>query len=968
MQKMNERAWAGQIISWIKETITAGETIFEDATNDEGIKLKSGRTKFPDILLFIDKISGIVFNGWELKFPDTPVDDREMLFNALEKAERLNSNSFVTWNGAEAIIWKIEGEYSIKNLSKLKVYPKEQGINRREDLSDKNMYLRFEYQLKQRLKLILHDLEQLYQNEEIKEAVNISLDIIIAISEVSKKVLPQIENQIFEFKGKNKYFRTEFAKWKILESSTLKILENSSRRVENVVPELVLAKFTFYKLIGKILFYLTLSENLSGGLAKFDIETSDNLKQKFENYFNKAKEIDYQAVFNKDFTDELLYNPTIEKLLFTLIEVLNRYDFKILPTEVIGNILENLVPKEEKQKFGQYFTSETLSNLVAFPAIQSQNDIVFDPTSGTGTFLNTFYNVLKFNGQKDHQTLLTQIWGNDISHFPAVLSVINLYKQKVSDVANFPRITRSDYFNLHLGQIIEIPDNKDINKINKVKLPQFDAIVSNFPFIQQEDIPNKWLTDFFREEFQEKQKAFLKDKKFVINERSDYYTYCFYNSLKYLKPDGIISAITSNAWLGKNYGQQFKRFILDNFSIKYIVKSNAEHWFTYSQVSTIFLTIQKNESHQKTKFVTLNFKLNNYFTEENKAKHIEITEEIYNQIDFCDLHENVDWQQDKYYKTVYHKKDNSITVSIVDNEKLIEATLNQDNWDTFFIAQNPLSIFEKSVINPFPELIDVGRGTRTGQDKMFLLNQEQIDESQIEDKFLQPTLKSSRDLDIIENNVEPETFLFLCYEPIDKLKNKYPNAYKWIKKWETAKNKVGKPLQQVLKANKPNWYSLKAEEPANIYISINPDKKLFFSYSNESIHLNQRLVAIRADQKDVEIMAALFNSIIGLLYVEFNGISRNLGALDLNADFFKTKMKILNPKLLTKKQKDLIISKFKPLTNRIINNYNLELQSKDRIDFDKTVLKCYGYDDHIITFLYSLLIDKITNRIEMKNR
>ena len=43
----------------------------------------------------------------------------------------------------------------------------------------------------------------------------------------------------------------------------LKILASSSRRPENVIEEEVLAKFTFYNLIGKIIFYLTLSENLS---------------------------------------------------------------------------------------------------------------------------------------------------------------------------------------------------------------------------------------------------------------------------------------------------------------------------------------------------------------------------------------------------------------------------------------------------------------------------------------------------------------------------------------------------------------------------------------------------------------------------------------------------------------------------------------------------------------------------------
>ena len=59
--KFNERTWAGHIISWIKECIDNKKTIFQDATVDTGIKLDSGKTKFPDILLFIDKTAGIIF-------------------------------------------------------------------------------------------------------------------------------------------------------------------------------------------------------------------------------------------------------------------------------------------------------------------------------------------------------------------------------------------------------------------------------------------------------------------------------------------------------------------------------------------------------------------------------------------------------------------------------------------------------------------------------------------------------------------------------------------------------------------------------------------------------------------------------------------------------------------------------------------------------------------------------------------
>jgi hypothetical protein len=161
---INERVWAGQLISWIKESITNGSSIFQDATNDEGIRLESGKTKFPDILLFIDKISGTVFNGWELKFPDTAVDDKNMLLNALEKAKHLKSDSFVTWNGSSAIIWSIKDQnYNLSSLTKLKIYPKEKSINVREDLAQRQNYLNNEPILKTRLYDILHDLEQFYR-------------------------------------------------------------------------------------------------------------------------------------------------------------------------------------------------------------------------------------------------------------------------------------------------------------------------------------------------------------------------------------------------------------------------------------------------------------------------------------------------------------------------------------------------------------------------------------------------------------------------------------------------------------------------------------------------------------------------------------------------------------------------------------------------------------------------------------
>ncbi|MBC7524540.1 MAG: SAM-dependent DNA methyltransferase [Flavobacterium sp.] len=963
--KLNERAWAGQIISWIKQSINDGTTLFQDATNDEGLKLASGRTKFPDVLLFIDKISGIVFNGWELKFPDTEADNTEMLENALEKAERLESDSFVTWNGTEAIIWKInDNNYSLSGLEKLKVYPKEKDITNRNDLADRNNYNKHEAKLQNRLNEILHDLGQLYKSGELKKAINISSNIVDAVLQTAQHFIPQLKNEINELKGDDRTFRTEFNQWKIIESATLKILSTSSRRVEKVEPEEVLAKFTYYKLIGKVLFYLTLSENLSGKVSKLELKNSKQVQKQLSNFFNQAKKIDYQAVFESDFTDKIPFNETIDELLFRLISVFNEFDFKVLPTEVIGYILENLVPQEEKQKFGQYFTSETLANLVTFSAIKSRNDVVIDPTSGTGTFLNSFYNTLQFFGNKNHQQILNQIWGNDISHFPATLSVINLYKQKVDDTANFPRIIRKDFFTLTPTQTIPIPDNTDISKINHIPIPKFDAVISNFPFIQQEDIPNDILNTQFESEFAKTQTAFLNGSKFDINGKSDYYIYCFYNSLKFLKDNGVLSAITSNAWLGKNYGLQFKNFLLDNFHIKYVVKSNAEHWFKDSKVSTIFITLEKSASKEPTKFITVNEKLEMLF----KDKSLQSFEDFYTEVDNCNNLQNKNWIEDSQFKKVYHKSDGTTTVSFVEQPHLVNSLASQENWGTYFVNQNPLNIFEKKLINPFPSVYDTGRGTRTGWDEMHIISNNENKSLKIEKEFLLPILKTSQELKTIMYSNKSEYNLFVCKEDEKTLNSKYPNAYKHIKKFETATNKTGIALPEVLKVRKPFWYSLAPEESANIFISINPSQRLFFSFSKSPLYLNQRLVAIRVKKKDVEIVSALLNSIVSLLIVELNGVSRNLGALDLNADFFKTKMKMFDPSLLSDKQTENIISQFEILSKRQIQGYENEYKQKDRIEFDEAILKAYGFKTDILPHLYSLLTETIRNRVEMKNR
>lgn len=651
--------------------------------------------------------------------------------------------------------------------------------------------------------------------------------------------------------------------------------------------------------------------------------------------------------------------------MYALLNVLTDFDFKILPTEVIGNILENLVPYEEKQKFGQYFTPETLANLVAYPAIQTKNDILFDPTSGTGTFLNSFYHILNFHGNKPHVNLLNQIWGNDISHFPAILSVINLYKQNVTETENFPRVVRDDFFNIHVGKLIEFPASHNHNQKTKTPIPLFDGIVSNFPFIQQEDIPNDKLTSFFRAQFQKEQKAFLKDDNFKINERSDYFTYCVYNSIRFLKQGGYLSAITSNAWLGKEYGFQFKQFLLDNFHIKYVVKSNAEHWFKDSQVSTIFFVLERSLYAGDTKFITLNFKLENHFSQNSLNLQIQQIEDFYNDIDNCNDIQNHDWHADGNFENLYRRKDGLVSVCIVPKDILVSSLSEKENWDQFFISTDLFGSFENCLIQYCPNIVDVFRGERTGWNDMFIISEKDIVASRIDPQYLKPYIKKPSELKCIEFDGNYQSKIFVCDEDFEKLD---AGTKSWISKFTDTQNKNGmKTIKEACAGHKPYWYSLNPKK-ANIITAINPYERFFFTYSKHPFVIDQRLIAMKVcNGYNTELISALLNSSITFLILEMRGTSRNLGALDLNANYLKT-LKALNPSVLSEEQKTDIINAFNPLKHREIKSITEEIKMPDRIAFDKIILNSYGLHVSLLSNIYSLLSDSVSNRVSMSER
>jgi len=251
---------------------------------------------------------------------------------------------------------------------------------------------------------------------------------------------------------------------------------------------------------------------------------------------------------------------------------------------------------------------------------------------------------------------------------------------------------------------------------------------------------------------------------------------------------------------------------------------------------------------------------------------------------------------------------------------------------------------------------------------MFVIPVNEIDNTEIEEEFLVPYVKSPTELEVLEFSGEYDFQLFVCSLPMDLLRKNYPGAYNWIKRFENATNRNNsKTIQDACSSHRPFWYSLHPKS-ANIVTAINPFERLFFCFSENSFTIDQRLVGINVeDEYDVELIAALLNSIVTLLSIEIRGTSRNLGTLDLNANYFK-KLEVLNPNVLTTTQINEIFRAFQPLKQRNIRTVFEEVQMDDRRNFDRTILRCYGINENILENLYQTLISSVDDRVNMKNR
>lgn len=887
----NERSWAIDLISEINIWLENRDIRIKRAGGENTLKTSSG-SKFPDVLIYGDKADGLILQGWELKMPDTPINDDDLLDNAAAKAVALGLNSFLVWNVTTAALYILEGA----SYRQIKTWENPANITSRSQVHSNKKAT------SEMLESILNDLNQYFNDGVIKSARYIDAITGDGIADMLVSNLEVYSEELKTFGIKDYRFEDEVNLWWL--SSKLEYPdENDKWRV--------LARNNLVTLFNKFIFAHALKHYNSNANIVDTLDENTSVINGIEVFENISSKADFWNVFSKNLGEELMPLPAWSNFI-SLNSLLSDLSIESIDTKLIHELIDTLVQRSKRKTAGQFATPKPLANLFAKLVVHDPRKHAYDPCCGTGTIAKAIYD-LKLD--KGIQKPLETVWASDKFSLPLRIATLNL--TQTDNIGEILRIFKEDALELRSGKNIMLHDPFDGSAINE-QLPAFSYIASNLPFVQQEDVSklNKNI-----DSINERITTLTKEPTLKLDSRSDLYAYIPFSLWNVLEENGRLGLIISNSWLGTEMGEKFFNALSRFYTIEAIITSGKGRWFKNAKVVTnMLLMTKKSDPSQKIsssiKFVTLKHDIDDI--EQNN-----MSEDIRSLINISG-HEENDLIEVQDYSTVELNYLKSLSLP----------------RSSYFADLSWIRQIEKMSVN-ISELYEVNRGERRGWDDLFF----PIQSNTIEPQYLKPVLKTPRTISKLD--VQPDGLAFCCSLSKDELKEKgHSGALKWIESFESLSNTIGKPLPAVLQRPGTNWYTMKPDTMADLVTSMNAGDRLFFGKLPEPTFVNQRL--IRLSRKDLsvnnELVHALLNSLLGIFYLEALGFGRGEGALDLNSTKLKQSLRILNPNLVSKEAETDIIARFELLKKRDILPIQKELESDDRKHFDLAVLKAFGIE------------------------
>ncbi len=659
-----------------------------------------------------------------------------------------------------------------------------------------------------------------------------------------QRFVPYVLKSLRQTVNQDESFSREYRRW--LEEQGFEVEEQSFRKT---------ALEASYILINKILFYKVLETHYDIPKLK-SAHQSAGVTETLSRKFRKILDIDYEAVFEPSIYDKIPLPEGMAEIVNDFLEEAGSYDISKIQSDVLGRIYEGLIPKDERRVLGQYYTPPPICDLIVQMCVRNDSDFVLDPGCGSGGFLiKAYHKLLQLKGgnsdAETHQEILKQLFGIDISHFPAHISVINLALRNITALSDMINVIPRDFFKVLPLQktllpiittsIGEIPGTMEL-------VPQFDAIVCNPPYTRQDEIGDEKYRDYIRKV------SLTFDGKVGLSREAGVYAYFLTHSAHFLKEGGMMGYIVSNSWMEVRFGEVLKRFLLENFRIQAIIEFDRRA-FEEAAINTVVIILRKeihNDKDDRDQALVRFVRVKEALTTSALIRRVYEAEES---LDSDDLKITVIKQADldPRAKWLRYLRAPAVYFDLIKNSKM--SSLSE-------VAQVRVGII--TYANPF-----------------FLMTRTDAKDWAIEPEFLKPIVTSPKDVDFL--NLTPSEvpdLLFVANKPKPQLKG--TNALGYIEWGESATVNITRGTRRGTSVsgyhripsfrNKKIWYSTGEREPAPILVPRLMWERLFVARNDAASLANDRFYEIRPNRdSDVDTLLALLNSTVGRLFMEVEG-------------------------------------------------------------------------------------------------
>ena len=190
--------------------------------------------------------------------------------------------------------------------------------------------------------------------------------------------------------------------------------------------------------------------------------------------------------------------------------------------------------------------------------------------------------------------------------------------------------------------------------------------------------------------------------------------------------------------------------------------------------------------------------------------------------------------------------------------------------NSFFYDVDWLSEFN-DILCPVTELFDVFRGMKTGQDEIsYLRNIDDVDSDYIGRIF-----KSAKDCEYLSATADVPAFV--CDKTIAELSALgHKKTLDWINRYKGQINQ-SVPNKEIFWKNL-SGEKLSGSQDIRLFTGMNPERRIFYGLLDKPAKINQRAIGFNplAEDVDIALCHALFNSIISIFYAEATGFQKGL--------------------------------------------------------------------------------------------